>query len=84
MRKFLHYHLSRPLFLCGRSFSSAESLTNPCSLCMATIWVADTTSADYQRCWQTSGLGGIIGTGKGQISYKGACSGTCGSSYINA
>ncbi|KAK5529286.1 hypothetical protein LTR23_010803, partial [Exophiala sp. CCFEE 6169] len=51
--------------------------------CTATIWCDDASScgSDYHICWQTNGLGGVAGTGYGQISYKGSCSGSCSSSY---
>ena len=58
------------------------------SQCEAAIWVNDPAAkterpSDYLRCWQTSGLGAVKGSGYGQITYKGACSGSCSGSYKN-
>jgi hypothetical protein len=66
-----------------RKFIHANASSSSYSDCQACIWVDDPSSSDYHHCWQTSGLGGIIGTGQGQISYKGTCSGSCSSTYMN-
>lgn len=56
------------------------------SACTAVLYVDDPSAAsyDYKHCWQTSGLPQPNGAGTAQISYKGACSGTCSANYSKA
>ncbi|KAL6243186.1 hypothetical protein RBB50_009737 [Rhinocladiella similis] len=53
--------------------------------CTATIWCDDASQcgSDYHVCWQTSGLGGVAGSGFGQVSYKTSCKGGCTESYTS-
>ncbi|KAK5395505.1 hypothetical protein LTR79_007219 [Exophiala xenobiotica] len=80
---------TNPTFFQKDSGAAVDSLAECLALCdnndkcTATIWCDDASScgSDYHICWQTNGLGGVAGTGYGQISYKGSCSGSCSSSY---